>query len=149
MTELASFYGCSYICTMQRFLKNIVRYSVTGFLLIAVSGFTFVVQHEHPINAATKERTEHPHSEEADEHQQNTPSTYHEIHFVKFSSGDQFNTSPPTDIRFSSFVTLFVIQPDLFDSFSNLHSTSLINAANWETRPPSRDKCALFCSFLI
>lgn len=133
---------------MLRFLKNIVKYLVTGFLLIAVSGFTFVIHHEHSIETSVKKHTEHSHNEKADGHYKNNPSTYHEVHFVKFSSGDQFNIAPTTDLR-SSLLTLFVIQPELFDSFTNFPSSTLVTATDWEYHPPSEDKCVLFCSFLI
>jgi hypothetical protein len=129
---------------MLKLFKNITKASIIGILLVGVSGITFVIQHDHPIDDSAIKHTGHSH----DKHQQNKPTTYHEVHFVKLGSDDNF-TNLSVTTGSTSHVVLFVIHPESFDSFPTLHSAGISNNALEETRPPSRDKCILFSSFLI
>jgi len=130
------------------FIRNIFRISVIGFLFFGVSGFTLVIHHEHPSDAPAKKLTAHAHGENAEEHHQAEPSTIHEVHFVKLSSGDQFTISLVTELRFS-VIMLFIIPTALSDSFPNLLTATVVHIADLGIRPSSGDKCALFSSFLI
>ncbi len=131
---------------MSRYLKNIFRCSVTGFLLLALSGFTVAVHHEHSMGNAS---IEHKHNQPDGLVLKPTPQTYHEVHIVKLLSGDYFNGSQKLEIKDPPKM-FFVLQLDSPDLFSvHPHLTSLPNIDIKETGPPSVDKCVLFCSFLI
>ncbi|MBI1805198.1 MAG: hypothetical protein HY033_13775 [Ignavibacteriae bacterium] len=130
---------------MSRLLKNIARCSVTGFLLLAVSGLTIAVHHEHSIGSTA---AQHEHSQPNGVVLKTTPQTYHELHLIKLLSGDSFNGSQKIDFK-TSLVKLFAVQLDSPEFSSVHHSTSLASTDIKETGPPSVDKCVLFCSFLI
>ncbi|GEM_PF-4775185 len=130
---------------MLAFIKNIVRWSATGFLLIAISGLTIAIHHEHAIGDAS---TKHEHSQPDGLVLKTTPQTYHEVHIVRLLSGDCFNGSQKIDLK-TSLVKLFAVQLESPEFSSAHHSTSLANIDVRETGPPSVDKCVLFCSFLI
>jgi hypothetical protein len=130
---------------MPRDLKNIARCTVVGFLLLAISGLTIAIHHEHLVVGML---TEHGHEHHDGIAVRNTPSTYHEIHFVKLLSGDSFSGSQKIEYK-NSPTKLFVVYSNLFELPKIQHSTSFAPIDIKETSPPSRDKCVLFCSFLI
>jgi hypothetical protein len=132
---------------LQR-IKHIVRICIAGLLLVGVSGVTFVIHHEHPIGTYAEKHTAHSHDETATENQQSKPSTYHEVHFVKLGSDDNFTSSSSTDCRIP-LVSLIINHANSIDSPSTLHSAAFINIAAKETGPPSVDRCVLFCAFLV
>ena len=130
---------------MFRFLKNIARCAVVGFLLLAISGLTIAIHHEHPIRNLL---AEHGQSQHDGLVVKTTPSTYHEVHFVKLLSGDSFNGSQK--IAFKTFqVKLFAVHLDPLKLSPVHHSPSLAIINIRETGPPWVDKCVLLCRFLI
>jgi hypothetical protein len=130
---------------MSEFLKNIGRFAVVGFLLFSVSGFTIAIHHEHVIG---NNLAEHVHNHDGGPVVNPTPSTFHEIHFVKLLSGDSFNGSTKIELK-TSLVELFTIHLDRGE-YSPIHpSISLASTDVKETGSPSVDRCVLFCSFLI
>jgi hypothetical protein len=133
---------------MLQLIKHIVRICIAGLLLVGVSGVTFVIHHEHPIGTFAEKHSAHSHDETATDKQESKPSTYHEVHFVKLGSDDNFTISPTTDCRVS-LITLLVIHSPSFDSLSILQSATFIDIAAKETGPPSVDRCVLFCTFLV
>lgn len=133
---------------MLQQVKNIVRSCIVGVLLLGLSGITIAVHHDHPIETSSPKQTQQPEGKQAGENQQSKPSTYHEVHFLKLGSDDEFTISPPAE-RVASLTVRFVIPAAAFDSFPALRSAAVINTAEKETQPSSGDKCALFCSFLI
>lgn len=130
---------------MPKFIRNIARCTVVGFLLLAISGLTIAIHHEHPIGDIL---AEHGHSQHDGLVVKATPSTYHEVHFVKLLSGDSFNGSQKIEFK-TSLVKLFAVHLDPLELSPVHHSTSLASIDIKETGPPSVDKCVLFCSFLI
>lgn len=130
---------------MRKFLKNIARYLVTGFLLIAVSGFTITIHHEHSIgnSAARNENVQRDGLV-----LKTTPQTYHEVHIVKLLSGDRFNGSQKIVLKISP-LKLFTVQLESPQFSSDYHFTSVSTTDIKGTGPPSVDKCVLFCSFLL
>jgi hypothetical protein len=130
---------------MSRFLHHIARCSVTGFLLLAISGLTIAVHHEHHIGNSAAHRD---HGQPDGVVLNTSASTYHEMHIVKFLSGDSFNGSHKIIVN-SALVKLFIVQPES-PQFSSVHpSTPLTSTDIKETGPPSVDRCVLLCSFLI
>src|SRR5713226_7428779 len=93
---------------MSRLLKNIARCSVTGFLLLAVSGFTIAVHHEHSMGNTD---AQHEHGQPDGVVLKTTPHTYHEVHIVKLLSGDSFNGSQKIDLK-TSLAKLFTVRLD-------------------------------------
>src|SRR6266853_1781736 len=125
---------------MSRLLKHFATCLVTGFLLLAVSGLTIAVHHEHAMgNTAAQHELSQPNGIVL----KTTPRTYHEVHIVKLLSGDSFNGSQKIDLK-TSFAKLFTVQLDS-PEFSAAHlSSSLANIDIKETGPPSVDRCVLF-----
>lgn len=138
-------YNIFIVKLMSTFLKNIARAAVVGFLLLAISGLTIAIHHEHRIGDMVPDHGRRQHDEIV---VKTTPSTYHEIHFVKLLSGDSFNNLQKIEFR-TSLVKLFAVHGDLLVLSPIHHSTSLANIDRRETGPPSVDTCVLFCSFLI
>ena len=130
---------------MPRILKNAARCMVVGFLLIAISGLTIAIHHEHPIGDIL---TAHEHSQFDGLVVKTTPSTYHEVHFVKLLSGDSFNGSQKIECN-TSLVKLFTVHLDPLELSPVYHSASSANIDIKETGPPSVDRNILNCSFLI
>ena len=130
---------------MSRVLKNIAKRSLTGFLLLALSGLTIAVHHEHAIGNIT---AEHEHGQPDGLVVKTSPQTYHEVHFVRLLSGDSFSGSQKLEFK-KSLINLFAVHLHSSEFPSFYHSTSLVNIDIKETGPPSVDKCVLFCSFLI
>ncbi|HWP83163.1 MAG TPA: hypothetical protein VNN76_10975 [Bacteroidota bacterium] len=128
--------------------KNIVRHCIVGVLLLSLSGITIVVHHDHPIETSSPKQTQEPDGKQASENQHSKPSTYHEVHFLKLGSDDEFTISPPAE-RAASLTVCSVIPDAAFDSFPALRSAAVLHTAEKEAHPSSGDKCALFCSFLI
>ena len=118
---------------------------VVGFLLLAISGLTITIHHEHPIGDIL---AKHGHSHSDEPAAKTTPSTYHEVHFVKLLSGDSFNSSQKTEIK-TSLVKLFAVHPAPLELSLVYHLTSSANIDIKETGPPSVDRYILNCSFLI
>ena len=126
-------------------LKNIVKWSVTGFLLIAISGLTIAIHHEHALGNDLAEREHGPSDGLV---VKTTPHTYHEVHILKLFSGDSFNGCPKMEFK-QCLTKLFVGQLEP-SALSSIHqSTTIAGIDIKETGPPSRDKCVLFCRFLI
>ena len=148
MRELVYFCKCFYIVleiTMSRIIKNIIRCVVVGFLLLAISGLTITIHHEHQIGDIL---AEHGHSH-TDEHAVKTSaSTYHEIHLVKLVSGDSFDGSQKIDFK-SPLVKIFAVPLDPLELAHSYHPTSSSNLDISNTGPPSVDRYVLICSFLI
>ena len=130
---------------MVRFLKNITRCTIVGFLLVAISGLTVAIHHEHTIGDLLDE---HGQSQHDGLIVKTTPSTYHEVHFVRLLSGDSFNGSQKIEFK-TSLVKFFAVHLDQLELSPAYHSSSLRNINIKETGPPPVDKCVLFCSFLI
>ena len=130
---------------MPGLLKNIIRYLVTGFLLFAISGLTITVHHEHSIGNTG---AQHEHRQPGGLVFKTTPKTYHEGHLIKLLSGDSFSGSQKLECK-NSPIKLLTLQLDLRERSSKHHSTSLANIDIRDTGPPSRDRCVLFCSFLV
>ena len=126
-------------------LNHIARYTVVGFLLLAVSGLTIAIHHEHLIEGLF---TENGHSQPNGLVVKTTPSTYNEVHFVKLLSGDSFHGSQKVEFK-TFLVKIFAVHLDHLELSPAYHSSSLANINIKETGPPSVDKCVLFCSFLI
>ena len=145
--ELVSFQNCSLLmgAIMPRWLAHIIRFSITGFLLVALSGFTVVVHHEHSIGDASANREHDPTDGLV---VKTKPQTYHEVHIVKLLSGDSFSGSQTIDLN-TSVVKFFELHLDSPHFPPYPHSTSLTHTEIRETGPPSVDRCILFCSFLI
>lgn len=140
--------SCSQKAKMLIPAKNIVRRCIVGVLLLSLSGITIAVHHDHPIETSSPKQTQRPDGKQASENQQCKPSTYHEVHFLKLGSDDEFTISPPAE-RAASLTVCSVIPVAAFDSFSALQSAAFIHTSEKETPLCSRDRCALFCSFLI
>lgn len=133
---------------MFRVLKNIARHVVVGFLLLALSGMTITIHHDHPIERAPDPSAVHHSNNVGDVGIQNVPSTYHEVHFIKLSSGDSFGPSPTTHLK-ASLKNLGPVVLDHIEFSPAYRSSSLTNIDTKETGPPSADKCVLLCRFLI
>lgn len=130
---------------MSTLLKNIARYLTTGFLLLAVSGFTLAIHHEHSLGTSA---SQHEHHGPQGVVLSATPRSYHEVHLVRFLSGDSFNGSEKSHLK-ASLVKLFTVQLNPVEIPSDPHSASAARTDIRETGPPSVDACVLFCSFLI
>ena len=129
-------------------LKNIARQVMVGFLLLALSGITIAIHHDHPIERAPDPDAAHHANNVAGWKIRNVPSTYHEVHFIKLSSSDSFYPSPKTSFQ-ASWKNLGPIELDLIASSPAYRLSSLANLEPKGTDPPPADKCVLFCSFLI
>lgn len=133
---------------MVRLFKHIGRYLVVWFLLLALSGLTIPIHHEHSIERSPDPR--------AIQHSNNTksvgvktvPSTYHEIHLIKLGSSDSFDSSRKADHR-ALLKTLLRPAFDHVEFSPVYHLSSIAILQTNGTGPPSSDKCVLFCSFLI
>jgi hypothetical protein len=130
---------------MSRVIKNIARCTVVGFLLLAISGLTIAIHHEHPIVGML---SEHGHEQHDGLVVKNTPPTYHEIHFLKLLSGDSFNGTQKIELK-SSLTKLFAVHIEVLELHPIGYSTFLLNTDISGTGPPSVDRCVLNCSFLI
>ena len=133
---------------MFRMLKNIARQVMVGFLLLALSGITIAIHHDHPIERAPDPDAVHHTNTVADGKIQNVPSTYHEVHFIKLSSSDSFHPSPKTSFQ-ASWKNLgpMELHPNASSPAYRLSSLATIEPKGSD--PPPADKCVLFCSFLI
>ena len=118
---------------------------VVGFLLLATSGLTITIHHEHPIEDIL---IKHGHSHSEESAAKTTSSTYQEIHFVKLLSGDSFNGSQKIELK-TSLVKLFAVHLVPLELSLVFHAASLTNIDIKETSPPSVDRYTLNCSFLI
>lgn len=130
---------------MRKSIRNIAQRIVVGFLLIATSGITISIHHEHAIGELLYE---HEHGQLEGLGVNPAPSTYHEIHVLTFLSADSFNSSGQVEFK-TSFTKLIAIPLDRIEFSPVRQSTSLTQLDIKETGPPSVDKCVLFCSFLI
>lgn len=130
---------------MRKSLRNIARRIVVGFLLLAISGVTISIHHEHAIKELL---TEHEHGHHEGLGVNTAPSTYHEIHVVTFRSADSFYGSGKGEFDIS-LVKLLSIPSDHIEVSLVRRSTSFTFFDVRDTAPPSMDKCVLFCRFLI
>lgn len=130
---------------MHRIIKNIAHCVVVGFLLIAISGVSISIHHEHAIGQLS---AEHEHGQHEGLGVSAASSTYHEIHVLTLLSNDSFNGSSKAEFK-TPFAKLLDVPLDLLEVSPIHHSTSLAYLDIKETGPPSVDKCVLFCSFLI
>ena len=132
---------------MLRVITYIARYTVITFLLCAISGLTLTVHHEHHLDVENRSV-----AHDADQHDghaiKTSGMTYHEIHFVKLLSGDDFDGTQKLQIK-TSPTGLFAAYSNLCSSPSYCCSSSIQKRDLKDTGPPSVDKCVLFCSFLI
>lgn len=129
-------------------LKNIARQVIVGFLLLALSGITIAIHHDHSIERAPDADAVHHTDDVGDGKIQHVPSTYHEVHFITLSSSDSFHPSPKTSFQASS-KNLGPMELDLIASSPAYRVSSFAHIKPKGTDPPPADKCVLFCSFLI
>lgn len=125
---------------MRKLTQNIV----VLFLIVALSAPVLVIHHVHQIEASEPAG----HGNETSGQTLNAPVSYHETHVVTLLSGDSFNLSTHGDVMPSlhKFIAIVAVVPVLSGT------TSLSDIASINIRPLSqlsRDKCVLFCSFLI
>lgn len=134
---------------MRKLRNSLLFVPFSLFLVIVLSGLTLPVHHVHPIELKQPIGESQRHSHDEAKPHQTGPSTYHEVHFVKLLSDDSFDASSRTD-GISSFAHFIVaILPSTFElstpTISPLQSPQFQRAE----RIPARDRCVLFCSFLI
>lgn len=133
---------------MIEFKHNILAALFVAFHVVALSGLTLPIHHTHPIEKSPDGVVVHDETNAKTHSVTNAPSTYHEMHFVKFLSGDSFKNTKQIDFK-TSFQKLGFIQVDEFQLSPFVHLSPLANKNLHDTGPPSVDKCVLFCSFLI
>jgi hypothetical protein len=129
-----------------RAMEYIVHCVTVGFLILAISGLTIVVHHDHPIESGSissgdqNEAARQPHT--------NDQETFHEVHILTFVSGDQFVGHQNIDAgNLFHAGRLFSENSSFLYLFIQLYST--VRLTSESAIPPSRDKYALFCSLLI
>ncbi len=134
---------------MRKLRSNILFIPFSVFLAVVLSGLTLPIHHVHAIEHKQPlgETQRHGH-EEAEPHQ-TSPSTYHEIHFVKLLSEDSFNASSPTDGISSIAHFNIAIVPSTIDFSAPTISSIQSSPFQGAEKIPARDRCVLFCSFLI
>lgn len=121
------------------------------FLVVAISGLTLPIHHVHPIEVATPVSDDHHsdnHRHGESETTSDVPSTYHEVHFVKLLSNDNFSTSNRNDISIR-VVQFLIIIPGKIEFLDSPSSETISFSLKEPSPPPPQDKCVLFCSFLI
>ena len=129
---------------MRKLTQNIIVLPVILFLIVALSAPALVIHHVHHIEES--EPSSHDYATTGKT--VNVPTTYHETHIVTLLSGDSFNFSARNNVvpSLHTFIATLVVLPVLSRALSPSHITSV------HSRTPSRfsrDKCVLFCSFLI
>lgn len=136
---------------MSRISNHILFTPTLLFLVVVLSGMTLPIHHVHSIEVATPVSDDHhsdnhPHDET--ETKSDVPSTYHEVHFVKLLSDDNFSISKCIE-AFSRVIQLMAIIPGKIAFIDSPSSETLSFSLKEPSLPPSQDKCVLFCSFLI
>lgn len=134
---------------MRKLRNSILFIPFSLFLAIVLLGLTLPVHHVHLIEyKQPNDETQNHGHDEAEPHQTGR-STYHEVHFVKLLSDDSFNASSRTDGISSIAHFIVVIVPSTIEfstpTISSIQSPQFQRAH----RLVARDKCVLFCSFLI
>ena len=131
---------------MRNLHTNICLIPVAIFLVVSLSGPTLVIHHDHPIEMAPVDSDGDKHDEAQAEN--NGPSTYHEVHFIKLLSEDSFNVSSCVEVVPTTHQLIAVLPFTLELSTSVLPSAPLFSHKT-NVHDPAGDKCVLFCSFLI
>ena len=122
------------------------------FLVVVLSGLTLPIHHIHLIEVAPPSSGNHPSDnhrhDDAAETKSNTPSTYHEVHFVTLLSDDSFSALNRTD-AFAQAVQVMAILPNSVEFLASPSSEVPLISLKEPSSSPSQDKYVLFCSFLI
>ncbi len=134
---------------MRRLRNTILFIPFSLFLAVIVSGLTLPVHHIHLIEYKQPLGKAHSHNHHEAEANQTNPSTYHEIHFVKLLSDDSFNASSHTDGISPIGHFMAAISPSTIEFPTPIISSHQSPQFQRAERIPARDKCVLFCSFLI
>lgn len=137
--------GSTNVHYMRKLTQNIVIVPIVLFLIGVLSAPMLTIHHVHLVE--TTEHAEH-HQSSAGLAITEVPATYHETHVVTFLSGDSFNASTSINVvpTLHKFIATLAVVPMMSSTLSTSHIASI------DIRPLpqlSRDKCVLFCSFLI
>lgn len=136
------------IVKLSHQIRAVAKSILVSFLMIAVSGTTIVIHHDHPIAPVGAENADHTDDESANGHQSTKGATYHEIHLLKLVTGDRFNTTPPFQSP-TSFAP-FLVFHDTSSSSCSIPRFSASTISNGHTaRMASRERCTLFCTLLV
>lgn len=134
---------------MRSLRSNIFFLPICLFLLMVLSGLSIQIHHVHPLEPAQPRDTTQSHGHDENEPHQENPSTYHEVHYVKLLSDDSFNTSSRAG-GISALVHFIVtIVPTIGEVSNPIASSSVSLLTQQHASLPAREKCALFCSYLI
>ena len=134
---------------MRKLRNNILFIPFSLFLSVVLSGLTVAVHHTHPIEYKQRSSETDSHNHDQAKLNRTGPSTYHEVHFVKLLSDDSFNTSSRTEGISSIAHFIVAILPRTIKFSTPIISS--IQSPQYQSSDafPARDKCVLFCSFLI
>ncbi len=129
---------------MRRLAQNNIVLPVTVFLIVALSAPALVIHHVHHIKVGEPEG----HESATAGPNVDAPATFHETHIVSLLSGDSFNFSTYKNVVPAphEFIATLAVVPVFSSAVSPSHIVS--NHLRTPSRS-SRDRCALFCSFLI